>query len=152
QYVILEVPEQNKMKMPHASPWMPRLLSQLPILAFRLAPARLRAGGTRWWAGLICLLVFPFWLAAQSTALLTGTLTDPTGAAVPQAEVTCRNSETGLTYHALTTIEGLFRFPDLPIGIYDVSVARTGFSPLSNRGITLVTGHSVDLRLQLQLG
>src|SRR5437016_1481928 len=102
-------------------------------------------------ASLVCLLLLPLCLYGQSTALLTGTVTDPSGAAVPQAEVNCRNTETGLNYRATTNIEGLFRFPDLPIGIYDLTVSRAGFAPLRNQGITLVTGHSVDLRLRLQV-
>ncbi len=101
---------------------------------------------------LVCVLADPARLAAQSTALLTGTVTDASNAAVPGAHVECRNSETGLTYTATTGAEGLFRFPDLPIGVYDLTATHAGFSPLVRRGITLVTGHSVDVRVQLQVG
>jgi len=94
----------------------------------------------------------PGLLMAQSTALLTGTVVDPSGSVVPQSEVICRNTATGLTHRASTNAEGLFRFPDLPIGSYEVTVTHTGFQTLIRTGLDLLTGHSVNLRLQLTVG
>ena len=91
-------------------------------------------------------------LFAQSTALLSGTVVDPSGAAIPKAEVSCQNRQTALTYHVSTDESGLFRFPDLPIGSYDVTATGAGFSSAVNRDVALATGHSVDLVLQLQIG
>ncbi|MGH9450158.1 MAG: carboxypeptidase-like regulatory domain-containing protein, partial [Terriglobia bacterium] len=89
---------------------------------------------------------------AQSTALLTGTVVDPSGAVVTQAKVVCRNTQTGLVYTTATNGEGLFRFPVLPIGAYQVTVSKPGFETLVRSGLQLLTGHSVDLHLQLRLG
>jgi hypothetical protein len=50
-----------------------------------------------------------------------------------------------------TDSNGLFRLPDLPIGVYDVTANRSGFCAV-NRGVTLVSGRNVDLVLQLQIG
>ncbi|MGH9469474.1 MAG: carboxypeptidase regulatory-like domain-containing protein, partial [Terriglobia bacterium] len=97
-------------------------------------------------------LVAPRQLCGQSTALLTGTVVDPSGAVVPQARVTCRNAQTGLSHVMETGPAGLFRFPDLPIGVYDVTASHAGFATQTRRGITLVTGHSVDIRIELQVG
>ncbi|HEV2418768.1 MAG TPA: carboxypeptidase-like regulatory domain-containing protein, partial [Terriglobia bacterium] len=89
---------------------------------------------------------------AQSTALLTGTVVDPSGAVVTGAAVVCRNTQTGLSYKAQTNAEGLFRFPSLPIGEYEVTVSHAGFESLVRNGLDLLTGHSVDLHLELQVG
>src|SRR5215467_9591599 len=102
---------------------------------------------------LVSLFLFSaYFVLAQSTARLTGTVTDPSGAAVPAAEVACRNSQTGVSYSATTNTEGLFRFPDPPIGIYELTVSASGFTPATRTGITLVTGHSVDLPIRLEVG
>ena len=53
---------------------------------------------------------------AQSTALLTGTVVDPTGAVIPGAQVACRNVNTDLKSSATTNSAGLFRFPNLLMG------------------------------------
>ncbi|HEV2246721.1 MAG TPA: TonB-dependent receptor [Terriglobia bacterium] len=106
-----------------------------------------------------CVLIFAFaawltpsFLSAQSTALLTGTVVDPSGAAIPGAQVVCRNTETGLNDTTTTNADGLFRFPDLSIGSYELTVTDAGFSELVRKGITLFTGHSVDLKLALAVG
>lgn len=91
-------------------------------------------------------------LFGQSNSLLTGTVADPSGAVVANAQVLCRNSQTGLTSTRVTNAAGLFRFPDLPIGEYELTVTFPGFEPLTRKGIGLLTGHSVDLRLQLEVG
>ena len=52
----------------------------------------------------------------QSTALLTGSVSDSSAGAVVGAQVKCWNTETDLRMTGLTNAEGLFRFPDLPVG------------------------------------
>ncbi|HJZ95489.1 MAG TPA: TonB-dependent receptor, partial [Candidatus Solibacter sp.] len=89
---------------------------------------------------------------AQSTALLTGTVIDPSGAAVVQANVVCWNTETDWSVAAVTNSSGLFRCPDLPVGLYEVRIVRAGFSTLIRSGIQLLTGQTVDLTYTLQLG
>ncbi|HTM50973.1 MAG TPA: carboxypeptidase-like regulatory domain-containing protein [Bryobacteraceae bacterium] len=91
-------------------------------------------------------------LSGQSTSLLTGTVVDPSGAVVANAQIVSRNMQTGITATRVTNADGLFRFPDLPIGEYELTVTVPGFEPLNRRGISLLTGHSVDLRLQLEVG
>ena len=91
-------------------------------------------------------------LWAQSSASLTGTVTDASGAVVAGAAVTCRNSQTGLAFNANTNQDGVFRFPDLPNGQYEVTVVQPGFEKLVRSGLTLLTGRAVDLHLQLQVG
>ncbi len=101
---------------------------------------------------LVVACVFPVRLLGQSTALLTGTVVDPSGAVIPRAKVICRNTQTGLTHSVETGTAGLFRFPQLPIGIYEIAASHSGFATQTHRGITLVTGHSVNIVVKLQLG
>ena len=98
------------------------------------------------------LFLAPHRLAAQSTANLTGTVTDSTGAIVTEAKVLCRNSRTGLTYNTLTNGEGLFRFPDLPIGIYDLTISHSSFATSNQQNIVLSTGQNVDMPIRLAVG
>src|SRR4051794_31185582 len=65
---------------------------------------------------------------AQSTAALSGTVTDPTGAAVPNATVVARNVATGVETSLTTDSSGAYLFPSLPIGSYRVEVSATGFN------------------------
>ncbi|GGA56805.1 hypothetical protein GCM10011507_05160 [Edaphobacter acidisoli] len=98
------------------------------------------------------LLLVPGSASSQSTANLTGTVTDASGAIVPAAAVVCTNQGTGLKHTALTNNEGIFRFPDLPIGVYDLTISHAGFSAANRQGIVLATGHSVDIPVALQIG
>lgn len=97
----------------------------------------------------LCLETVAF---GQSTALLTGTVSDPSGAVVAGAQVRCSNTETDLRLTAVTNSEGLFRFPDLPVGLYEVNVSHEGFEGLIRRGIQLYTGQTLDLKLTLRIG
>src|ERR1700761_2941787 len=80
-----------------------------------------------------CLLVIvtAFEVIAQSasTGALTGTVTDPTGAVVPNATITLHNNGTGQLLTALTDLEGLYRFSLLPPGQYELRVQKPGFAP-----------------------
>jgi outer membrane receptor protein involved in Fe transport len=83
---------------------------------------------------------------------IIGTVTDPTGAAVPDAQVRTNNNATGLAREAQTNSLGLYRFPDLPAGDYDVAVSAAGFRPYTKTGVS-VTIHSVNrVDVQLELG
>src|ERR1700721_4802073 len=65
---------------------------------------------------------------AQSSAFatITGRALDPKGASVPNATVTPKNPETGITRTTETTNDGLFRFENLTPGLYDISLKAAG--------------------------
>jgi hypothetical protein len=67
-------------------------------------------------------------------ASVSGRVTDPTGAVIPGASVTARQTETNVQTTAVTDQDGRFRFPYLRIGPYEVSVRRPGFQTLT-RGL-----------------
>ena len=104
------------------------------------------------WQPFLAFLFVIGFLEAQPSALLSGIVFDPSGAVISGAEVTCRNTQTGLNYKTVTSADGLFRFSDLPIGSYEVTVTQPGFDKMVRGGLTLLTGRSVDLRLQLEIG
>ncbi len=77
----------------------------------------------------VCLLMIATKSAmAQATGRLGGTITDETGAVIPGATVTSKNAQTGLTRSLQTNQDGIFQFPDLPIGSYSLEATKEGFT------------------------
>lgn len=89
---------------------------------------------------------------AQGTdASLTGTITDPSHAAIANAKVTARNKSTNFSQVASTDGTGTFSFLSLPIGTYVLTVEQTGFSGATLE-ITLETAQKARRDFELQLG
>ncbi|QOY90149.1 TonB-dependent receptor [Paludibaculum fermentans] len=86
------------------------------------------------------------------TSSLNGFVTDASGAAVPGAQVTIRETQTGFTRTQETNTQGQYTFTGIPAGIYDISVERSGFQ-VSTRSAQQLT-QQLDLRadFQLQIG
>jgi hypothetical protein len=74
---------------------------------------------------------------SASTGALTGTVTDPTGAVVPNAKITLRNYGTDGTLTAITDQGGLYRLSLLPAGEYELMVEAVGFAPLVVREVMI---------------
>jgi hypothetical protein len=68
---------------------------------------------------------------------IVGTLTDESGAVVPQATVTVKNTSTGLSRDAKTDNAGYYSIPNLPEGTYDLSVDAGGFRPYTQKGLNV---------------
>ena len=68
---------------------------------------------------------------------IVGTLTDESGAVVPQATVTVKNTSTGLSRDAKTDNAGYYSIPNLPEGTYDLSVEAGGFRPYTQKGLNV---------------
>jgi carboxypeptidase family protein len=88
---------------------------------------------------------------AQVSASITGIVTDPSGAPVPAATVTAKNTETGAERSSVTDDAGRYQFVSLPVGQYEVTVAKTGFQEAIRSGIRLVIGQEASVDLQLQV-
>lgn len=94
-------------------------------------------------------------LSAQTQAIngsIRGRVTDPTGAAVPQAKVTVANADTGFTRSADSSEDGYFVFPNLPLGSYTITVQRTGFDTQKYTGVALAAGVEGVIDAQLKVG
>src|SRR5437868_7328330 len=91
------------------------------------------------------------WAQTGNQGALEGVLTDPSGAAVARAEVQARNTQTLVGTSAITNENGVFVFPVLPLGLYELTVQHPGYATLVVQDITLTVGAKVNLRLQLSL-
>jgi hypothetical protein len=98
-------------------------------------------------------LVSPLSTVAQTTnGVFTGTVTDQTGAVVPQADVKVTNLGTALVVTAKTDNGGLFRVQELPIGQYKIEASAKGFKTSLRNFLTLNAGTIQRVDFQLQLG
>jgi hypothetical protein len=61
------------------------------------------------------------------TASISGRVSDPTGAAIPDAQVTIKNTGTSATQNTTTDGQGRYTEADLTIGTYDISASKTSF-------------------------
>ena len=84
---------------------------------------------------LVVITLAPAALLAQDTAQITGTVTDPSGAAVANAQVTITSVEQGTTRTATSNSGGEYLFAALPVGSYDMAVAAPGFKKYEAKGI-----------------
>ena len=85
------------------------------------------------------------------TASIQGTVTDPTGAAVPDAKVTVTNTDTATSRSTVSDAAGLFSLPNIPVGAYSLSVEATGFSGFVQKGI-LEVGNNTQINPILKVG
>ena len=104
--------------------------------------------------GAMAVLNLPSLLHAQGlTGQITGTVTDSTNAVLPGVTVTIRNVGTGLTRETQTGSDGVFIFPDLLAGTFDLSVSLQGFKPYEQKGIVLASTERIALRaISLDVG
>ena len=82
---------------------------------------------------------------------MIGTLTDPSGAAVPGVEVGILNTETGLARTVHTNQAGIYSATFLQPGVYDVTASKTGFAKVDNKGITVAVGQTVTVDIALSV-
>ena len=91
--------------------------------------------------------------AAQfTTASLGGRITDPSGAGIPAAGVTARNTATGVTFTMASEATGEYLFPALPIGTYELTVTKSGFETYVQRGIVLTVNQAATQPVVLKIG
>jgi outer membrane receptor protein involved in Fe transport len=90
--------------------------------------------------------------AQLSTATLSGTVTDPTGAVVPNATITLTQTDTNFVRASHSNDDGTYHEQFLPLGPYKVSVSAPGFKTLNRGGIVLTVMQNATLDLTLELG
>jgi hypothetical protein len=101
-------------------------------------------------------LVFAFLCLSSSAmaqdATLVGTVTDPSGAAVPNVKITITNLETSLVQSVVTNDSGQYVLPSLKIGHYDAKAEASGFKVAEQKGVVLQVGDRARIDFQMQLG
>jgi hypothetical protein len=89
---------------------------------------------------------------AQEAANIVGTVTDSSGAAVPNVKVTVSNPDKGLVRNLVSNAAGDYRAADLAVGNYVVTAEASGFRKLVRSGITLQVAQTLRVDLQLVVG
>ncbi|MDQ3132646.1 MAG: TonB-dependent receptor [Acidobacteriota bacterium] len=92
---------------------------------------------------------------AQSQAnngQIEGVVTDANGSAIANSTITVRNIETGTERTVTSDESGVYRIPLLPLGSYRVTVESANFKRLVREGITLTTGQTATVNLNLEPG
>ena len=87
-----------------------------------------------------------------STANLSGTVTDSTGAVVPNAKITLTQTDTNFVRVATSSGDGTYHEEFLPVGPYKVSIVAAGFKKLEHGGVVLSVMQSASLNLTLDIG
>ena len=85
-------------------------------------------------------------------ATLSGTVTDPSGAVIPNAQIVIKNTATGVTRNARTDSSGFYNTPNLLPGPYSVAVSASGFSTQVQSGVVLTVGANQILNVTMQVG
>jgi hypothetical protein len=104
---------------------------------------------------LLALVLFAFSPAALSQAnqgAIAGVVEDSSGAVVPNAKLTATEKSTGTTYQAVTTSAGSYRFPNVRIGTYDVTVTAAGFKVATLTGVVVQVATTASLDVKLAAG
>src|SRR5215471_8557014 len=120
-----------------------------PIEEFRRIQMKVRL-----FSWIICLIVvIPSALYAQvTTATIVGTVTDPSGAAVPHAQVTATNTGTTQARSAETNDQGEYRIEFLPVGEYSIEVNAPGFRKVVHKNVVLQVDQSARVDVPLTVG
>src|SRR5712691_13138995 len=89
------------------------------------------------------LVLLSFAVAANAQTFrgaINGTVTDPSGAVVPNAAVKATESTTGIDHNTVTTSDGVFSLQDIPLGLYKVAVTASGFPLYTVDRVEVVAG------------
>jgi hypothetical protein len=109
------------------------------------------------WVGLACclaacLVTSKLYAQTGGEAGIQGTVTDPTGAAIPNATVTVTNSATGVATTRETTADGLYTVSPIIPGVYTVEVKAPGFKPHVQQNLSIDALHLTGLNVAMEIG
>jgi len=89
---------------------------------------------------------------AQFESVLEGTVSDPSGAVVPDATVAAKDVETGITRTVQTSSAGNYRIPSLPAHLFEITVSAKGFKTTIQQNIRLQGMQTKEINFTLELG
>src|SRR6267143_2090738 len=101
---------------------------------------------------LLCLGLSGVVLAQEITGSIVGTITDAHGAAIPNARVTISDPLHGFERTYQTTDEGSYTAPQLPAGIYKLSVEKQGFKRYLQENLTVNLNDRRQIDVMLEVG
>jgi hypothetical protein len=112
-----------------------------------------RSIATRFLSPVLLLTLVPLIAFAQlDRGTVTGLVSDGSGAAIPAAQVTVVNLANNAVYKAESSGEGQFNVPNLPVGLYELTVESQGFKKFVRRGVEVRATEVVRVDAALQLG
>ena len=100
----------------------------------------------------ICVFALNGFGQVSTTGIINGTVSDTTGAVIPDAEITIKNQDTNVQTVKKTDGSGIFVVPQLVAGTYSITVTKTGFQTYSESGIILHPTQVATVNPTLQLG
>ncbi|HEV2135811.1 MAG TPA: TonB-dependent receptor [Terracidiphilus sp.] len=103
-------------------------------------------------AVIAALVAFSPQTRAQENATVTGTVTDSSGAVVPNAKVELTNTATGVKRSVTSNSVGAYRFPNVGIGTYDMVVTASGFAKFTKTGIVVNVASNLEEDAKLNVG
>ncbi len=83
---------------------------------------------------------------------ITGTVTDPTGAAIPNAKITVSSPATGVNLSAMSNSTGNYTVKEVPVGTYKVTVEAPGFKTVSNTDVSVNAGTIAHVDSKMTMG
>ena len=89
---------------------------------------------------------------AATGGSISGVIADQSGAVVPGAMLKLVNSAQGTTYQTLSDRQGLYSFPNLPVGQYDLTIGANGFSPQRKTNLTVDAASAIRVDVSLVIG
>src|SRR5262249_52247500 len=91
-------------------------------------------------------------MAQTSKGAVTGTVTDPSGAVIPDASVVLKNKETVATRDTKTNAVGIYRFDAVDLGLYSITVKVPGFKQAVLENIEIQANRTASFDFQVELG
>jgi hypothetical protein len=88
----------------------------------------------------------------QTTGTISGSVTDEKGAVIPNAAVSARNIDRNITRTVHTDSDGRYRFENLPVGPYEVTVEAASFAKYVQTGITLILNQNAVIDVSMKPG
>jgi hypothetical protein len=129
--------------------------TSLATFCSKLRPAKSRGScrsGRAWAPAVLLALVACIPARAQQQATVSGTITDPTGGAIPGARVEVTNTQRQVTAATVTNSTGYYRVGNLTPGTYMIAAEKEGFKTAKRSDVTLEVAQSATLDFQLELG
>src|SRR6185369_7342762 len=133
-----------------ASPPTPKLQRFLVSTFNRKIGGAMKKNFIRLVLSFSALLVFTSMALAQNTGTISGTVQDQSGAVVAGANVKSQNPATNFSREATSATNGFYRFDQLPVGTYTVSVEAAGFKKSVTQGVALSVNDALTLEFKLE--
>ncbi len=89
---------------------------------------------------------------ADTVGSISGTVTDQTGAVIPETTVTALNLDTTVVQTTKTNANGFYNFTALPVGRYEIEIIREGFSPYKRTGLAIDVNSQIRADVSLSMG